>query len=86
MSHPTNEQNQDWIADHDYEVIERYIEDCNSKEFSRLVCELLLHDKEFKEALIEAVIRSPKLLEKAQNYYAELGDEGPEREDYGGDR
>ena len=82
MSNRTKDEMNDWIADHDDEVIERYLDGMKDGDFSSLVCDLMLEDKVFKMAVYEAIAKS-KHMDKAQDeYLATMENEGPEREEY----
>jgi len=82
MSHKSREDMQDWILDHEEEVIERYLDDLSDDAMTELVIDLWQKDKEFKRALFDAVERS-KHMDTAQDKYLEIMEnEGPEREEY----
>ena len=86
MSNMGKDEMNDWIADHDDEVIGAYLEGLTDTDWVDIVLEMIETHKDLKALLYEH-IASSKHMDKAQEeYLTTMENEGPEREDYGGDR
>lgn len=82
MSNKGKDEMNDWIADHDDQVIERYLEGLKDGDWIDLVLEMIEKHKDLKALLYEHIAGS-KHMDTAQDKYMELMEnEGPEREEY----